>query len=83
MLSTAACVFGAARCCMATVAARSCARRDPYYVTVAGLGGEPDYEQRFTALANDLDKLFRPAAATRTCIHLPEADATRRALPTR
>ncbi len=30
-----------------------------YYVTVAGLGGEPDYEQRFTANANDLDKLFK------------------------
>jgi hypothetical protein len=34
----------------------------PYYVTVAGLGGEPDYEQRFTALAKDLDKLFKAAA---------------------
>jgi len=30
-----------------------------YYVTVAGLGGEPDYEQRFTANAKDLDKVFR------------------------
>jgi hypothetical protein len=30
-----------------------------YYVTVAGLGGEPDYEQRFTAAAKDLDKLFK------------------------
>lgn len=30
-----------------------------YYVTVAGLGGEPDYEQRFTANAKDLDKAFR------------------------
>lgn len=30
-----------------------------YYVTVAGLGGEPDYEQRFTANAMDLDKIFR------------------------
>jgi hypothetical protein len=30
-----------------------------YYVTVAGLGGEPDYEQRFTANANDLDKVFK------------------------
>jgi len=29
-----------------------------YYVTVAGLGGEPDYEQRFTANAMDLDKIF-------------------------
>ncbi|HEY9138932.1 MAG TPA: hypothetical protein VIM67_11720, partial [Terriglobus sp.] len=31
------------------------------YVTVAGLGGEPDYEQRFTANAKDLDKAFRGA----------------------
>ena len=30
-----------------------------YYVTVAGLGGEPDYEQRFTANAMDLDKTLR------------------------
>lgn len=33
-----------------------------YYVTVAGLGGEPDYEQRFTANAMDLDKVFKSAA---------------------
>ena len=33
-----------------------------YYVTVAGLGGEPDYEQRFTANANDLDKVFKASA---------------------
>ena len=26
-----------------------------YYVTVAGLGGEPDYEQRFTATAKDME----------------------------
>jgi hypothetical protein len=30
-----------------------------YYVIVAGLGGEPDYEQRFTAAANDLDRVFK------------------------
>jgi hypothetical protein len=30
-----------------------------YYVTVAGLGGEPDYEQRFTANAMDLDKTLK------------------------
>jgi len=30
-----------------------------YYVTVAGLGGEPDYDQRFTATAMDLDKIFK------------------------
>jgi hypothetical protein len=45
----------------AVFSARS-AHAAPYYVTVAGLGGEPDYEQRFTSLANDLDKLFKSAA---------------------
>jgi hypothetical protein len=34
-----------------------------YYVTVAGLGGEPDYEQRFTANAKDLDKLFKDSGS--------------------
>ena len=37
------------------------AHASTYYVTVAGLGGEPDYEQRFTAIATDLDKVFRSA----------------------
>ena len=30
-----------------------------YYVTVAGLGGEPDYDQRFIANAMELDKIFK------------------------
>jgi hypothetical protein len=30
-----------------------------YYLTVAGLGGEPEYEQRFAGLANELDKVFK------------------------
>jgi hypothetical protein len=34
-----------------------------YYVTVAGLGGGPVYEQRFTRLAQDLDKTFRASGA--------------------
>jgi len=33
-----------------------------YYVTVAGLGGEPDYEQRFTATAKELDKVFKASS---------------------
>ena len=45
----------------AAFSARS-AHAAPYYVTVAGLGGEPDYEQRFTGLAKDLDKLFKSAS---------------------
>ena len=32
-----------------------------YYVIVAGLGGEPDYEQRFTSAAKDLDRIFKAA----------------------
>jgi hypothetical protein len=35
------------------------ARAAIYYVVVAGLGGEPDYDQRFTATARDLDKAFK------------------------
>jgi hypothetical protein len=37
------------------------ARARTYYVIVAGLGGEPDYEQRFTAAATDLDRVFKSA----------------------
>jgi hypothetical protein len=37
-------------------------RASVYYVTVAGLGGEPDYEQRFTAAAKDLDKVYRASS---------------------
>jgi hypothetical protein len=34
-------------------------RADTYYVTVAGLGGEQEYEQRFTGWASDLEKVFK------------------------
>jgi hypothetical protein len=37
-------------------------RASVFYVTVAGLGGEPDYEQRFTATAKDLDKVFKASS---------------------
>jgi hypothetical protein len=30
-----------------------------YYITVAGLGGEPDYEQRFTTWAQEIDKILK------------------------
>ncbi len=50
----------------------------PCYVTVAGLGGEPDYEQRFTALAKESStRSSRPRPATRTSIHFLVADATK------
>jgi hypothetical protein len=48
-----------------------------YYVTVAGLGGEPDYEQRFTANARDLDKLFKESGSSAHVFTLSGPQATR------
>src|SRR6266567_639879 len=53
------------------------ARAASYYVTVAGLGGEPDYEQRFTALAKDLDKLFKASGGDAHVYTLTGSDATK------
>jgi hypothetical protein len=47
-----------------------------YYVTVAGLGGEPDYEQRFTAAAKDLDKVFKASDSTAYVFTFTGAQAT-------
>jgi hypothetical protein len=48
-----------------------------YYVTVAGLGGEPDYEQRFSAMAKNLDKLFKTADNEAHVYTLTAGDATK------
>jgi hypothetical protein len=48
-----------------------------YYVTVAGLGGEPDYEQRFTANAKDLDKLFKESGSSAHVYTFTGTQATR------
>jgi hypothetical protein len=48
-----------------------------YYVTVAGLGGEPDYEQRFTANAKDLEKLFKDSGGSGHVYTLTGPQATR------
>ncbi|HEY1963696.1 MAG TPA: hypothetical protein VGG59_02135 [Acidobacteriaceae bacterium] len=52
------------------------ARGAVFYVTVAGLGGEPDYEQRFTAAAKDLDKVFKAAGNAAHVYTLTGAQAT-------
>jgi hypothetical protein len=54
------------------------ARAATYYVIVAGLGGEPDYEQRFTAAAKDLDRIFKASGPTAHVYTLagPQATAT-------
>jgi len=47
-----------------------------YYVIVAGLGGEPDYEQRFTAAAKDLDRVLKSSGETAHVYTLNGAQAT-------
>jgi hypothetical protein len=46
-------------------------------VTIAGLGGEPDYEQRFTATANDLDRILKTSGGDIHVVTLTGASATR------
>jgi hypothetical protein len=53
------------------------ARAAGFYVTVAGLVGEPDYEQRFTRPAKDLDKLLRATGPDAHVYSLVGTDATR------
>ena len=53
------------------------ARAGVYYVTVAGLGGEPDYEQEFTSLATDLDRLLKASGSDAHVYTLDGSDATR------
>ncbi len=53
------------------------ARAGVYYVTVAGLGGEPDYEQEFTSLATDLDRLLKASGSDAHVFTLDGNDATR------
>lgn len=47
-----------------------------YYVIVAGLGGEPDYVQRFTADANELNKIFEASGETAHVFTLTGAQST-------
>jgi hypothetical protein len=63
----------------ATCALALNARAATYTVIVAGLGGEPDYEQRFAAAAKDLDRIFTAAGATSHVYTLsgPQATAAR------
>jgi hypothetical protein len=58
-------------------ATTAAARADSYYLTVAGLGGEPDYEQRFAQQAADLDRIFKAAGASAHVVTLSGKEATR------
>jgi hypothetical protein len=69
---TAICVFF-----VALFLAAVPARAGIYYLTVSGLGGEPDYEQRFAAMANDLDKLLKASGSEAHVYTLAGPQATR------
>jgi hypothetical protein len=51
-----------------------------YYLTIAGLGHEPAYEQRFVGLANELDKLLKNSGGDFKVYTLAGAQATRQSL---
>ena len=48
-----------------------------YYVAVGGLGGEPDYEQRFAALIKDVEKILKESSGNVKVYALSGSDATR------
>ena len=52
------------------------ARASTYYVIVSGLGGEPDYDQRFTVAANDLNKAFTAEGPSAHVITLIGSNST-------
>jgi hypothetical protein len=57
------------------ILASACLRAETFYFTVAGLGGEPEYDARFSGWAKDLDKLLHqvePQAKIKT-LYGPEA----------
>ena len=53
------------------------ARAGTYFVTVAGLCGEPDYEQRFTAAATDLDRILKSSGSEAHSYTLTGVNSTR------
>mgnify|MGYP001793067644 CR=1 FL=1 len=57
-------------------------RAETYYLTIAGLGGEQEYEQRFSGWASEIDKILKgePGAKVTT---LSGAQATRANIETR
>ncbi|MCC7174282.1 MAG: caspase family protein [Bryobacterales bacterium] len=61
-------------------AAALCAPAATHYITVSGLGGEADYEQRFTSWAATIDQVLRGSRLDAKTITLTGAEATRERL---
>jgi len=47
-----------------------------FYLTVAGLGGEPEYEQKFAGWASDIEKILKSSQGVEVAV-LKGADATK------
>ncbi|MGH9633019.1 MAG: hypothetical protein ACRD7E_32350 [Bryobacteraceae bacterium] len=54
-----------------------CADAKTFYLTVAGLGGDPGYEQRFATWAKELDEALKAGGADVEAVALHGAEATR------
>ena len=68
----------AIRCCaFALILAALPAQATVYYVAVGGLGGEPDYEQRFAALVKEADKILQESSGGVKVYALSGSEATR------
>jgi hypothetical protein len=66
------------RCCVfALMLVALPAQATVYYVAVGGLGGEPDYEQRFAALIKDVEKTLQESSGNVKVYALSGAEATR------
>ncbi len=56
---------------------------ETFYLTIAGLGGAPEYDQRFSGWAKDIDKLLKSAEANAKIETLFGADATKANIETK
>ena len=73
------------------LAAAAGLQAETFYLTIAGLGGEAEYEQRFAGWASDLDKIFKSepssqaitfsGSATRANIEAKLGDLAKQAKP--
>ncbi|HEY3841021.1 MAG TPA: hypothetical protein VGL72_30835 [Bryobacteraceae bacterium] len=69
-----------ARLCAAFLLAAASVQATTFYLTIAGLGGEPDYEQRFKMLADETDKLLKAGGPDRVVTTLQGPGATKPAI---
>jgi hypothetical protein len=58
------------RLLLTVLSAALCVHATTFYVTVSGLGGEADYDQRFKMLANDIDSSLKKAGGDTNVITL-------------